>query len=396
MNLSEYQKSNFDHADFNTSYDNDDSKDTISANFLAPALKHCKEFNRLTYSFTSSALKGWAGAFSNIVNDDVKIRITCDMGWMQKNADEQLKIALGNKVDAKKRDKILREELYKVQLKAFEFDNNPTNRGARAQLLDWMIATERLIITFAYPKNMKPTDDHSPLAHKKIGYFVFPDNSVCGFRGSWNETDSGSNHNDEDVSVFSGNKPEAADWLKDIVGSVDKYLKQESNKFDFMGINKEILNMIKERAPSSRPIFDDKTETINTVKTEAVNNNDIHPPIKLHDYQEKAINNWLKHEKKGLLKFATGAGKTVTAIFAIREHLKNHQVCLVVVPSDLLQKQWLIELKDLFRKPENQYCKSAEENQIGRSIYQVTQNQMIARLLRLSWQFRIQLHQMSF
>lgn len=351
MNLSEYQKSKFDHADFNTSYDNDDSKDTISANFLAPALKHCKEFNRLTYSFTSSALKGWAGAFSNIVNDDVKIRITCDMGWMQKNADEQLKIALGNKVDAKKRDKILREELYKVQLKAFEFDNNPANRGARAQLLDWMIATERLIITFAYPKNMKPTDDHSPLAHKKIGYFVFPDNSVCGFRGSWNETDSGSNHNDEDVSVFSGNKPEAADWLQDIVGSVDKYLKQESMKFDFMGINKEILNMIKDRAPKEKPIIEKSIDALDkpspSDKEEAsvdiLADNAVE--IKLRDYQEKTLLNWNENHRRGLVRHATGSGKTVTAISAIKQHLESHQSCLVIVPSDLLQKQWMLEIE---------------------------------------------------
>ena len=106
MKLSDYKKSGFDHAEFNTSYDNDDKKDTISTNFLAPALRHCKEFNRLTYSFTSSALKGWAGSFTNIVNDDVKIRITCDMGWIQKNADEQLKIALGNKIDPKKERKL--------------------------------------------------------------------------------------------------------------------------------------------------------------------------------------------------------------------------------------------------------------------------------------------------
>jgi len=355
MNLSEYQKSKFDHADFNTSYENADSKDTISANFLAPALKHCKEFNRLTYSFTSSALKGWAGAFSNIVNDDVKIRITCDMGWMQKNADEQLKIALGNKVDAKKRDKILREELYKVQLKAFEFDNNPANRGARAQLLDWMIATERLIITFACPKNMKPTDDHSPLAHKKIGYFVFPDNSVCGFRGSWNETDSGSHHNDEDVSVFSSNKPEAAQWLQDIVGSVDRYLKQESNKFDFMGINKEILNMIQDRAPRDKPIIDKSLETSNKSSPESINEETLNNAveIKLRDYQEDTLLDWNKNNRRGLVRHATGSGKTVTAISAIKQHLKSHQSCLIIVPSDLLQKQWMLEIEKFIPSARN-------------------------------------------
>ena len=57
MKLSDYKKSGFDHADFNTSYENE-GDDTISSKFLVPCLKHCVEFNRLTYSFSSSALKG--------------------------------------------------------------------------------------------------------------------------------------------------------------------------------------------------------------------------------------------------------------------------------------------------------------------------------------------------
>ena len=352
MKLSDYKKSGFDHAEFNTSYDNDDKKDTISTNFLAPALRHCKEFNRLTYSFTSSALKGWAGSFTNIVNDDVKIRITCDMGWIQKNADEQLKIALGNKIDPKKREKIIREELYKVQLKAFEYDSNPTNRGARAELLDWLIATERLVITFACPKNMKPADENSPLAHKKIGYFVFPDDSICGFRGSWNETDSGSNHNDEDVSVFSSNKPEAKSWLNDIVKAVDKYLNKQSNKFDFMGIDKQIFNMIKERSPKVKPIINDPSNTqdenLSGIDEIEVSDNPLAETvvdIKLRDYQEMTLINWNNSGRRGLVRHATGSGKTVTAISAIKEHLENHQCCLVIVPSDLLQKQWMLEIE---------------------------------------------------
>ena len=41
--------------------------------------------------------------------------------------------------------------------------------------------------------------------------------------------------------------------------------------------------------------------------------------IKLRDYQEDAIKHWLENDRRGILKFATGAGKTITAIFAIRE-----------------------------------------------------------------------------
>ena len=65
------------------------------------------------------------------------------------------------------------------------------------------------------------------------------------FRGSWNETISGSAHSDEDVSVFSGNRKEAESWLNDILVAVEKYFDGKSEKFDFIGINKEIAEKIK-------------------------------------------------------------------------------------------------------------------------------------------------------
>ena len=129
------------------------------------------------------------------------------MGWIMDNADNQLRIAIKNKVDEEK-DKDHKTRTISITSDAFEFDKNSDKLDKREQLLDWLISTEQLEIIFAYPKDLKPIDHHSPKAHKKIGYFKFPDESICGFRGSWNETISGSAHSDEDVSVFSGNRKE--------------------------------------------------------------------------------------------------------------------------------------------------------------------------------------------
>ena len=337
MKLSDYKNSGFNHANFRTSYDNDE-EENISSQFLVPALKHCIEFNRLTYSFSSSALKGWAGAFSNIISDKVKIRIICDMSWIINSADNQLRIAFENKLDDKRRQKIIMQEQYKLLLAAFEFDNDSENVHKRMQLLDWLIATEQLEVSFAYPKDLKPIDEHSPLAHKKIGYFVFPDNSICGFRGSWNETDSGSARNDEDVSVFSGNIEAAQPWLNDIVTAVNKYQKKDSKKFDFIGINKEIIQKIKFRAPKQKPVINQNLLTEpNTLEPEF---NEKH----LFDYQKDVLDDWEKKGRKGLVKHATGSGKTFTSIFALKRHLEDNSIGLVIVPSTLLLEQWQKEI----------------------------------------------------
>jgi len=45
--------------------------------------------------------------------------------------------------------------------------------------------------------------------------------------------------------------------------------------------------------------------------------------IKLRDYQEQAITNWLTNDNKGIFEMATGTGKTFTALGCLRSLLKN-------------------------------------------------------------------------
>ena len=42
-------------------------------------------------------------------------------------------------------------------------------------------------------------------------------------------------------------------------------------------------------------------------------------PRKIRKHQEKALNNWEKNNRKGILQMSTGSGKTFIALSAIRE-----------------------------------------------------------------------------
>lgn len=64
-------------------------------------------------------------------------------------------------------------------------------------------------------------------------------------------------------------------------------------------------------------------------------------PYKLHDYQELAINKWNENGKKGFFVMATGTGKTVTALYALKGTLENEEVFTVIaVPYKHLVAQW--------------------------------------------------------
>ena len=65
-------------------------------------------------------------------------------------------------------------------------------------------------------------------------------------------------------------------------------------------------------------------------------------------FQKETLTNWQANNFRGIIKHATGSGKTVTAIAAIDAHTAAGSPCIVVVPSALLLHQWKDEiLKDI-------------------------------------------------
>lgn len=62
-------------------------------------------------------------------------------------------------------------------------------------------------------------------------------------------------------------------------------------------------------------------------------------------HQLNALSGWKKRGYRGILEHATGSGKTFTALIALKEHLGQHGVALVLVPDRLLHRQWAEEIK---------------------------------------------------
>ena len=62
-------------------------------------------------------------------------------------------------------------------------------------------------------------------------------------------------------------------------------------------------------------------------------------------HQRQALKRWRDARQRGILKHATGSGKTITAIEAIRKQVEAGDPSLVVVPSTLLLEQWDEEVR---------------------------------------------------
>lgn len=77
----------------------------------------------------------------------------------------------------------------------------------------------------------------------------------------------------------------------------------------------------------------------------------------LYDWQREAVEKWFEGSssspERGIAQVVTGAGKTVMALGAINEWLKEHPegVITIVVPTKVLMHQWLREIIDKLNVP---------------------------------------------
>ena len=66
------------------------------------------------------------------------------------------------------------------------------------------------------------------------------------------------------------------------------------------------------------------------------------------DPTKSALEAWQQQQRRGIFEHATGSGKTFTAMCAIKDAFTRGECVLVVVPSDLLLRQWTSEFRSTF------------------------------------------------
>ncbi len=226
-----------------------------------------------------------------------------------------------------------------------EIDNliNQSKEFYPIRVLATLISVGAMEIKIALRKNP------NTMYHQKIG--IFKDNLNCiSFKGSSNDSyiafADNDNGNYEDFDVFCSWKPEDLERTKDhqrefeelwsekkeglIVKSFPEALQMkfiEIAESDFDSIDRDKLNksLLKKSFPSQ-------------IKTRKIDD--------LRDHQKIAIGNWKENDCVGILQHATGSGKTITAIYAINEHIESNGVALILVPSALLHSQWVKEINN--------------------------------------------------
>lgn len=295
--------------------------------FYTPALSHSTQYDRAAGYFSSAILALAPAVFGEFVERGGKIRLLCSPNLSEADAEAILTLPESHRPTP--------IEVAATSLAALAHGSEVQSRA---------VSCMRALIDAGVLEVKFVTVGRSGLYHEKIGIFADGAGNRVSFTGSANETAaawSGS-ANHEGIEVF----PE---WSGD---SEARRCSRHADQFDetWHGLRRNLYvtsvedaaKVIREYVPAEP--LDDIVRALRRALTDA----EFHPEvISLRPYQSDVLDSWESAGHRGIVAFATGGGKTRTALEAIRRWTSQGKPALVMVPSELLHRQWALELGDL-------------------------------------------------
>ena len=288
------------------------SADDPLEDFYGPALRAAVSYDRATGFFRSSFFALTRADVGKFALRGGKARLLCSPDLEREDIE-----AIREGADARERtDHALRKEIERIL-------GHP-HSASGAEILAALYAGEHLEVRLAVPAG-------SGIFHDKFGIFSDLGGDLVSFVGSINETWAAwhpyGNHESFEVFTSWGQEPQRP---RDHLENFERLWAGEAHGVDVTAPSEETLSALADQLDR------DPVEVLR----------EIAPPSRqtsqksLMAHQRRALQGWRAAGRKGIFKHATGSGKTITALEAIREQLKAGSPSLVVVPSTLLLEQW--------------------------------------------------------
>lgn len=310
--------------------------DNIVDEFYNPALSNSTSYDRMSGFFTSSSLAIASRGIVNLINNNGKMRIlTCPI---LSKEDIDILSRCSNDPDG------LTEELSTIMLRTMDADfmsNDST------EALGWMLLNGHLEVRIVLVRGedtylTSEETNNSGIFHNKVGIFKDNNGNTVSFSGSINESFGGWVKNIESFEVF-------CSWEngsnKHIIPHINRF--QNYWEFGCSGRSQTVPFPDAVKNAWIKSIPTDK-ENLKLFKKCTIG-------IRLREYQNTAIASWVQNDYRGIYNMATGTGKTVTALFAVKElisALNSDFILVIAVPNQhLIPDPWVKSLeKYLFTK----------------------------------------------
>ena len=313
--------------------------DNIFEDFYKPTLAAAKLYRRAVGYFSPGVLLNTPTAMSCFVENDGKAQIIFGQLVQDTDLDLVTQSTAHNFIDVPDLPTLLE-------------DHSGTLLEYRIRILAHLFTSKKLELKVA----LRPKG----IFHQKIAVLVDNYGNKISFSGSANETISAldPDYNSEEIKIFRS-------WEK----GQQEYVDIDEQDFEDLwhGNNngpttvieipealKEGLNIVARKFPELPSVSGEEEKLrqfLEQRKSKKANKPRIPSQIngkkfKIRDHQLESLRKWQANNFNGILELATGAGKTITAIYAATEFLSKNDgfVLIVSVPYQDLADQWVREL----------------------------------------------------
>lgn len=316
--------------------------DNLYEDFFLPALSESVSYRRAVGFFSLGVLLNAPAAMSQIVESGGKVQLI-----------------FGKLVSAEDFEAIQRGTMQPFGAEELPSFQDIIQRNAqslleyRIRLLAWLFAAGRL--------EMKVAIRPDGLFHQKIGLLEDRLGDLISFNGSMNETMSALDprFNSEEITVFRSWNSGQKEYVDSHLETFTRLWSGETGSSTVVCAIPEAiadgLNFVASRFPEP-PQHAEEDEKVRAFWQRHADRRPSRPtvPDEVHGksfamrpHQLEALRKWSENGYNGILELATGAGKTITSIYAAVKTLEANEgmVLIVAVPYQDLADQWCEELR---------------------------------------------------
>lgn len=296
------------------------STSDISDKLIIPLLSNSKLYRRGVGYFSASWIQLVSNGLINLVDNNGKIQLITS----PKMTDEEWNAI--RKGTMAQRDEMLKSLIEKT----INDDFNVSDRKEALNLFSWLIADEIIELKIAICK--KNNGDY----HDKLAIFEDNNNNVVVLHGSLNDS-LHATFNGEGVTVFRS-------WVK----GQDEYICEHVKRFDEMWNQENSFYEVFDAPEAVKYVFEKYAHSYERpYKNLSIKNK---KEIEKRDYQIEAIEKLKQNNWHGLFSMATGTGKTITSLLALKDIYAEAGRCFAVIyaPLQHLVEQWSKEFENVF------------------------------------------------
>lgn len=319
-----------------------DREDVVSG-FYVPALAVSRTYKRAVGYFTSTSLAVFARGIQQFAARGGRMQLIASP---RLDAEDIADIDRGYDVRAVIQRAVMRE----------------LDTATREEILEGLGLVGRLVAEGRLEVKLAFVEQRGLIGmyHEKIGVFRDDVGDLIAFTGSANETLGGLIANFESVEVYQGWLPGDGPRALRIERDFDDLWSDSTPHLHVVEFPKvardRLVAMARENPQRGGADWDGALEPVS--ETDAGPSQLAIPKgLVARPYQRDAVEAWLKAQGRGMMKMATGTGKTKTAMFAachLARKLQEREeplVLVIVAPLQHLVDQWIAEVETFGVRP---------------------------------------------